>query len=74
LRGRVLPIGGLREKALAARRAGIKMVIIPEQNTKDLEEIPDRIRRRITFYPVKNVDEILELALVKARSGRQSKK
>ncbi|MDP3029898.1 MAG: endopeptidase La [Deltaproteobacteria bacterium] len=74
LRGRVLPIGGLREKALAALRAGIKKVIIPEQNTKDLEEIPDRIRRRITFYPVKNVDEILELALVKARSGRQSKK
>lgn len=67
LRGRVLPIGGLREKALAALRAGIKKVIIPELNLKDLEEIPERIRRRITFYPVKNVDEILELALVPAR-------
>lgn len=74
LRGRVLPVGGLREKALAALRAGINKVIIPEQNVKDLEEIPERIRRRITFYPVKDVDEILGLALIKARPGRKRKK
>ena len=63
LRGRVLPIGGVREKALAALRAGIKDIIIPEQNLKDLEEIPHRIRKSITFHPVKHADQIIDLAL-----------
>ncbi|MFH1148142.1 MAG: endopeptidase La [Pseudomonadota bacterium] len=63
LRGRVLPVGGVREKALAALRAGIKNIILPEQNLKDLEEIPPRIRKSITFHPVRHADQIIDLAL-----------
>jgi ATP-dependent Lon protease len=63
LRGRVLPIGGLREKALAALRARIYTVIAPEQNSKDLEEIPAHIRRKLDFKFVKHMDEVLKLAL-----------
>jgi len=63
LRGRVLPIGGLREKSLAALRARIYTVIAPEQNKKDLEEIPKHIRRRLDFQFVKHMDEVLKLAL-----------
>ncbi len=61
LRGRVLPIGGLKEKALAALRAGIKTVIIPEQNKKDLVEIPEDLRKKIKFISVKNMDRVLSL-------------
>ncbi len=64
LRGRVLPIGGLKEKTLAALRAKIKNIIIPDQNRKDLEEIPPYIRRKVNFVFVKNMDEILKVALV----------
>jgi len=64
LRGRVLPIGGVKEKTLAALRAGIKTVIIPHQNQKDLDEIPPYIRRRVNFLFVKDMDEILKKALV----------
>ncbi len=63
LRGRVLPIGGLKEKALAALRAGIKQVIIPKENEKDLVEIPEEMRSKLTFYPVKHMDEVLALTL-----------
>ncbi|MFA5959344.1 MAG: endopeptidase La [Tatlockia sp.] len=63
LRGQVLPIGGLKEKLLAAHRGGIKHVIIPEENRKDLEEIPDNVLRKLTIHPVKTVEEVLELAL-----------
>ena len=63
LRGRVLPIGGLKEKALAALRAGIDKIIIPHENEKDLVEIPEELRNKITFYPVKHMDEVIELAL-----------
>jgi len=63
LRGRVLPIGGLREKALAALRAGIRKIIIPEQNKKDLVEIPKDIRKRMSFFPVKDMDEVVRIAL-----------
>ncbi|MEA2114808.1 MAG: endopeptidase La [Thermodesulfobacteriota bacterium] len=63
LRGRVLPIGGLKEKALAALRAGIDKIIIPHENEKDLVEIPEELRKKITFYPVKHMDEVIELAL-----------
>jgi ATP-dependent Lon protease len=59
LRGRVLPIGGLKEKALAALRAKITTVIIPEQNKTDLVEIPKDLRDQINFVPVKNVDQLL---------------
>lgn len=65
LRGRVLPIGGLREKSLAALRAKVYTVIAPEQNEKDLEEIPKHIRRRINFKFVRHMDEVLKLALTR---------
>jgi ATP-dependent Lon protease len=61
LRGRVLPIGGLKEKALAALRAGINLVIIPDQNKKDLEDIPKDIRAKMQFLPVCTMDEILDI-------------
>jgi ATP-dependent Lon protease len=64
LRGRVLPIGGLKEKALGALRAGIKTVIIPAKNKKELEEIPAAVKRKLKFVPVHNMDEVLELALL----------
>jgi ATP-dependent Lon protease len=64
LRGRVLPIGGLKEKLLAAHRAGIKLVLIPHENEKDLKEIPDNVKRGLEIIPVQWVDEVLEKALV----------
>ncbi len=72
LRGRVLPIGGLKEKALAALRADINKVIIPEQNKKDLAEIPETIRKKMQFFPVKSMDEIVQLAF--PRSGGKTVK
>lgn len=65
LRGRVLPIGGLKEKALSAHRAGIQHVIIPKDNEKDLEEIPKSVRKDLTFTAVSRMDEVLKLALVR---------
>ncbi len=63
LTGRVLPIGGLKEKSLAAMRHGIKTIIIPDKNKKDLEDIPEEYRQHLTFVPVKSIDEVLEVAL-----------
>ena len=63
LRGEVLPIGGLKEKLLAAHRGGIKKVLIPEENVKDLKEIPDNVKNRLDIHPVKWIDQVLELAL-----------
>ena len=63
LRGKVLPIGGLKEKALAAFRLGIRNVIIPDRNKKDLEEIPDNIRNEMNFIPVSSVGEVLKVAV-----------
>ncbi len=63
LRGRVLPIGGLKEKALGALRAGIKTIIIPEKNMKDLTEIPANVKRKIKFIMVKNMKEVLPIAI-----------
>lgn len=74
LRGRVLPIGGLKEKALAALRAGIKKVIIPAQNKKDLVEIPKDIRAQMEFIPVKNMDQILKIAFREREKGSKEKK
>jgi ATP-dependent Lon protease len=65
LRGRVLPIGGLKEKALAAHRAGIRKILIPQDNEKDIVEIPESVRNEITFVPVSHMDQVLEHALVK---------
>jgi ATP-dependent Lon protease len=63
LRGEVLVIGGLKEKLLAAHRGQIKTVLIPEENVKDLAEIPDNIKGKLDIKPVKWIDEVLELAL-----------
>ena len=65
LRGLVLPIGGLKEKLLAAHRAGIKKVLIPEENKKDLIEVPKTILESMEIISVKNVEEVLKVALVK---------
>ena len=65
LRGLVLPIGGLKEKLLAAHRAGIKKVLIPIENNKDLAEVPDSIKKNMEIIAVKNVDEVLKIALTK---------
>jgi ATP-dependent Lon protease len=66
LRGQVLPIGGLKEKLLAAHRGGIKQVIIPIENKKDLAEIPDNILRKLKIHCVRNIEEVLDLALQKS--------
>jgi ATP-dependent Lon protease len=65
LRGEVLPIGGLKEKLLAAHRGGIKTVIIPEENRRNLEEVPDNIKANLDIRPVKWIDDVIELALVR---------
>lgn len=64
LRGEVMPIGGLKEKLLAARRGGIKTVLIPEENSRDLKEVPDNIKDALDIRPVRWVDEVLDVALV----------
>ena len=64
LRGEVLPIGGLKEKLLAAHRGGISTVLIPQENEKDLVEIPKNIKDKLTIVPVKWIDQVLERALV----------
>ena len=63
LRGRVLPIGGLKEKTMAAYRAGIRTVLVPEDNTADLAEIDPVVREALEFIPVKTVDRVWEIAL-----------
>ena len=65
LRGRVLPIGGLKEKLLAALRSGIKTVLIPEENRRDLKEIPDIVTKGMEIIPVSRMDEVLARALVR---------
>jgi len=69
----VLPIGGLKEKALAAQRAGIRHLIVPRRNEPDIDEIPEALRKRMTFTLVDSVDEVLDAALQKrARRSRPS--
>jgi ATP-dependent Lon protease len=65
LRGRVLPIGGLKEKAIGAIRSGIKTIIIPEKNRRDLAEIPRIVKRKIKFMPVSQIDEVITIAIGK---------
>ena len=65
LRGNVLPIGGLREKSLAAHRVGIKEILIPKENLRDLEDVPAAVKDTITFKPMENVSQVLKEALVK---------
>ena len=71
LRGRVLPIGGLKEKLLAALRGGIKSVIIPEDNVKDLSEIPDNVKDSLKIMPVARMDDVLRIALTRAPQPRE---
>ena len=65
LRGEVLKIGGLKEKLLAARRGGIKVVLIPEGNVRDLKEIPDNIKAELEIKPVRWIDEVLDIVLTR---------
>jgi ATP-dependent Lon protease len=67
LQGRVLPIGGLKQKALAAHAAGLTDVILPERNRGDLDDIPEEVREQMTFHPVMTVQEVLDRALEPAR-------
>jgi ATP-dependent Lon protease len=69
LRGRVLPIGGLKEKSLAAFRAGIKTIIIPDRNEKDLDEIPKPLRRKLRWLVAKNMSDVLKVALIERRTS-----
>jgi ATP-dependent Lon protease len=66
LRGEVLPVGGIKEKVLAAHRAGIRTIILPKKNEKDLVEIPDEIRQSLKFIPVETVDEVFQEAFEKS--------
>jgi ATP-dependent Lon protease len=63
LRGRVLPVGGIKEKVLAAHRAGIRNIILPKRNVKDLEDVPPRIREELDITPVETLQQVLEVAL-----------
>ena len=65
LTGEVLPIGGVKEKVLAANRLGIKQVLLPEKNRRDLEELPESVKSKLHFVYVRNVDDVLAHALVK---------
>ena len=65
VRGRVLPIGGLKEKLLAALRGGVKTVLIPEENAKDLADIPDNVKNALEIIPVSRMDEVLQHALTR---------
>ena len=73
LRGEVLPIGGLKEKLLAAHRGGIKTVLIPEQNIKDLTEISDEVKNALEIHPVRWIDEVLEFTLTKMPKSTSTK-
>lgn len=71
--GNVLPIGGLKEKVIAARRNKLKQIIIPKQNERDLDEIPEKIRKGLTFHPVERMEEVIDLLLPKLRNGNGTK-
>jgi ATP-dependent Lon protease len=73
LRGRVLPVGGLKEKALGAMRAGIRTIIMPEKNKKELSELPRYMKRKIEFVPVKQMSEVLARAVIGIKPGRKLK-
>ncbi|MEO8910844.1 MAG: endopeptidase La [Gemmatimonadaceae bacterium] len=72
LRGRVLPIGGLKEKVLGAHRAGIKVIIIPKGNEADIEDVPEEVRNTLEFHPVETLSEVLRIALVPAEPGEKA--
>jgi len=63
LRGKVLPVGGIKDKVLAAHRAGVTKVILPKDNEKDLEEVPQDIKNKLEFVLVENIDQVLDMVL-----------
>jgi len=69
LQGRVLPIGGVKQKVLAAHRAGLKEVILPKRNEGDLDDVPEQVREEIAFHPVETIDEVLSIALEREDAG-----
>ncbi|MCE1857540.1 endopeptidase La, partial [Enterobacter hormaechei] len=71
LRGLVLPIGGLKEKLLAAHRGGIKTVLIPDDNKRDLEEIPQNVIQDLEIHPVKRIEDVLSIALQEPAFGAE---
>ena len=73
LRGRVLPIGGLKEKLLAAKNAGIKTVLVPKENERDVEELSTEITKGLGIIPVEHMDEVLKLALIKEENTESKK-
>ncbi len=73
LRGRVLPIGGLKEKILAAHRAGYKKILLPKDNERDLKEIPESVRNDMEFVPVSHMDQVLLHALVDHNDHKELK-
>jgi len=72
LRGRVLPIGGLKEKSLAAHRAGIRKILLPKENERDLRDIPDSVRHDMQFFPVSHMDEVLQHALLPVQTEEKA--
>ena len=73
LRGRVLPIGGLKEKSLGALRAGVTTIIIPKKNIRDLDEVPANVKKKIKFIPVEHMDEVLDIALLKKTAPKRKR-
>ena len=65
LRGKVLPVGGIKEKVIAAHRAGVKRVLLPEKNMEDLDELPVNVRNNLSFKAIKNIDEVFDEALLR---------
>ena len=74
LRGKILPVGGLREKVLAAHRAGIKTILLPERNMKDLIDVPKKVLTDIKIVPVNHMDQVLELALCESKASSKPRK
>jgi ATP-dependent Lon protease len=70
LRGRVLPIGGLKEKVLGAHRAGITNIVIPKANEPDIEDVPDEVRKELEFHPVETLREVLDISLLPAEEPK----
>lgn len=73
LRGRVLPVGGVREKVLAAHRSGLRTVILPRKNLKDLADVPKRARTELRLVPVEHMDQVLEIALAEATEIKKTR-
>ena len=71
LRGVVLPVGGVREKVVAARRVGVRTVIVPDRNRADIEEIPEEVREKVTFVFAKTYDDVLQAAFATKRRPRR---